>query len=184
MRVATCLGRNIHSTMCISIHATHAGGDWCRTENCKHYHISIHATHAGGDHGKSRTLQLFVFQSTPPMRVATGIWHYLTQNLQFQSTPPMRVATMIQYIKVNSIIFQSTPPMRVATRRSTDHGFQQRISIHATHAGGDYISGRGSCHRSHFNPRHPCGWRRFFHFFFQCFNNISIHATHAGGDAV
>ena len=79
----------------ISIHATHAGGDRHRSAGTlseKYFNprhpcgwrqdinlssiwflpISIHATHAGGDAISSFTLWLQkLFQSTPPMRVAT-----------------------------------------------------------------------------------------------------------------
>ena len=77
--------------------------------------------------------------------------------------------------------FQSTPPIRVATPLYTLGFHSNRISIHATHTGGDDFgkrfvtssmisihathTGGDSGHTSvsppclHFNPRHPYGWR-------------------------
>ena len=94
--------------------------------------------------------------------------------------------------------------MRVATDRMLQMYSYYKISIHATHAGGDQGAGRRDPSRRDFNPRHPCGWRRVagqiwnFSPLFQstppmrvatplpqcccCICQISIHATHAGGD--
>ena len=79
----------------------------------------------------------------------------------FQSTPPMRVATVVLTASSNFALFQSTPPMRVATGFNTQKEYEIRISIHATHAGGDANPACGGAGRIHFNPRHPCGWRLF-----------------------
>ena len=79
----------------ISIHATHTGGDGCVFPRCTNYHISIHATHTGGDR-ITGTLREFppLFQSTPPIRVATlKAFQPLAPITKFQSTPPIRVAT-------------------------------------------------------------------------------------------
>ena len=66
--------------------------------------------------------------------------------------------------------FQSTPPMRVATLFFSALDTADIISIHATHAGGDRLMPTSRFpSRTHFNPRHPCGWRRC------SFSNIFRH---------
>ena len=101
-----------------------------------------------------------LFQSTPPIRVATSNVVFKPCERLFQSTPPIRVATMGLLIRFKGGGFQSTPPIRVATPPISVHFGVSAISIHATHTGGD---------------------KRFF----SCAVNdtISIHATHTGGDS-
>ncbi len=55
----------------ISIHATHTGGDLTAALERQARVISIHATHTGGDLTERLPCQPFEFQSTPPIRVAT-----------------------------------------------------------------------------------------------------------------
>ena len=103
------------------------------------------------------------------------------------------------------LIFQSTPPIRVATQAAKRPIQFKRISIHATHTGGDSPRGPSRIGRLDFNPRHPYGWRRGLLFYPYCIcvfqstppirvatccrlhpgvrGAISIHATHTGGDA-
>ena len=139
MRVATGRTGGTAEQAGISIHATHAGGDYELRTNRNAGGISIHATHAGGDVtirecGKGDGL----FQSTPPMRVATpAAFRIRTVPGRFQSTPPMRVATLSEFFLAIGQKFQSTPPMRVATETSAPTEPESAISIHATHAGGD-----------------------------------------------
>ena len=89
-------------------------------------------------------------------RCCGNIW---TRGL-FQSTRPLRGATG-QYIHRASLFgFQSTRPLRGATRRKTDEHKRICISIHAPLAGRDklYESVRGVA--QNFNPRAPCGARQ------------------------
>ena len=59
--------------MSISIHAPRAGGDYYEVTYNGDKNISIHAPRAGGDVSGSRSLcRLKAFQSTPPVRGATG----------------------------------------------------------------------------------------------------------------
>ena len=80
------------------------------------FYISIHATHTGGDQNCiSENLPDVLFQSTPPIRVATLMDRCAAALEEFQSTPPIRVATYkISTIRLRQS-FQSTPPIRVAT---------------------------------------------------------------------
>ena len=102
--------------------------------------ISIHATHTGGDYQSSaRSHRVRVFQSTPPIRVATVF--------------PLSSLS-------SCLLFQSTPPIRVATLAPMHPDLLPKISIHATHTGGDKRCWLSARTRIYFNPRHPYGWRR------------------------
>ena len=79
----------------------------------------------------------------------------------FQSTPPIRVATVFCCCFLFfCCIFQSTPPIRVATRIVDCEFCPVKISIHATHTGGDQTALTEAQKQLNFNPRHPYGWRR------------------------
>ena len=81
----------------------------------------------------------YIFQSTPPSRVATPVCTVARiSRATFQSTPPSRVATPDAKTSEANRQFQSTPPSRVATNH------HQR---------------QNGCPQ-HFNPHHPRGWRR------------------------
>ena len=81
--------------------------------------------------------------------------------------------------------FQSTLPMRGATYDGHNGLQRGQISIHAPHAGSDclrclcYL-----CRSMDFNPRSPCGERRYPAQMQQPNIGISIHAPRAGGDRV
>ena len=156
----------------ISIHATHAGGEFQSTppmrvatyepiDEKQTKVISIHATHAGGDVvGVLVTFSSTNFNPRHPCGWRPNSSLAALPHPIFQSTPPMRVATGCVGAYRRRRKFQSTPPMRVATIDFCGDNQEVIISIHATHAGGDlgadsYIS--SAC--SNFNPRHPCGWR-------------------------
>ena len=107
-------------------------------------------------------MYLVRFLSTPPSRVATIYWRRLMSACNaFLSTPPSRVATVRTMLSYSGLsLFLSTPPSRVATNNRPQTNQIQRVSIHATLAGGDVanlvtISVTGT---------------------------VSIHATLAGGD--
>ena len=59
------------------------------------------------------------------------------------------------------MLFQSTHPVRGATRSRTILFCSRLISIHAPRAGCDRRSPRRYHQDGHFNPRTPCGVRRF-----------------------
>ena len=58
----------------------------------------------------------------------------------------------------------------------------ERVSIHATLAGGDSARIAGAAGGGCFYPRHPRGWRRVRARVDAAGNQVSIHATLAGGD--
>ena len=157
----------------ISIHAPHAGRDCARTfRPWFRFRISIHAPHAGRDRPR---LILFL------------------QSCNFNPRAPCGARRRSQGGRSSKRKFQSTRPMRGATRRNAEREPSRRISIHAPHAGRDYLygfshaqtpisihaphAGRdliGSSHEQkcrNFNPRAPCGARhsRFHHTFLVIF---------------
>ena len=126
----------INLEIMISTHATHKGGDKRNTSTLAGaLQISTHATHKGGDEILQKLMTVaYIFQLTPPIRVAT---HY----------------------DVNSLypyeIFQLTPPIRVATTPNKPEEIGTVISTHATHKGGDLELLKLQEQQSHFNSRHP-----------------------------
>ena len=110
----------IHGGMyAISIHAPLAGSDLGNHAGPKPLQISIHAPLAGSDAANllgDRTL--FLFQSTLPLRGATGCM----------------MGCMMDHE------FQSTLPLRGATRRGRSQVKGEVISIHAPLAGSDPTS--------------------------------------------
>ena len=126
-------------------------------------------------------------------------------DILFQSTPPIRVATNTTGATIRRTRFQSTPPIRVATAMLRKGMRKAMISIHATHTGGDGKSTESPFCGQDFNPRHPYGWRQMETkkaieiMLFQSTPpirvataavelmdddlRISIHATHTGGDS-
>ena len=166
--------------------------------------VSIHASHAGGDFSppgflwrptsfnprlpcgrrrekKTWQIQTELFQSTPPMREATKrkndtdatqsfnprlpcgrrlcFAKQYNENRCFNPRLPCGRRHVLLIASIVVIMFQSTPPMREATRASTSSTCSLPVSIHASHAGGDHESTPGS----------PV-------------ERVSIHASHAGGD--
>ncbi len=80
----------------------------------------------------------------------------------FQSTRPMRGATGRPLSPcADTLRFQSTRPMRGATVPVCDRRLCVVISIHAPHAGRDVLYTAHNAGTGHFNPRAPCGARRW-----------------------
>ena len=97
------------------------------------------------------------------MRGATLIGSLLLLLAVFQSTRPMRGATGAFFWEVICLArFQSTRPMRGATFFCSASLFRLLISIHAPHAGRDYRLYTCTYVATYFNPRAPCGARRLY----------------------
>ena len=136
-------------------------------------------------HDVQQTVQVFLFQSTHPLRGATQDVQHTKDSNPFQSTHPLRGATTVGAQAVFTDGFQSTHPLRGATRPT-------RVML-------PFV-------RRNFNPRTPCGVRRRLYnnpwavFKFQSTHplrgatagsdarpgtvDISIHAPLAGCDSV
>ena len=146
--------------------------------------ISIHAAREGGDLFALRSATVFSrFQSTPPVKAATGLFVEMKRRNGFQSTPPVKAATRAygsNYIwcrisihaareggdvngtaaRVFSKLFQSTPPVKAATAAALFSTQDRQISIHAAREGGDRKKSNNTAN-----------------------NSISIHAAREGGDS-
>ncbi len=122
--------------------------------------ISIHAPHAGCDlSSRLSAVPLPVFQSTHPMRGATCSELFESYTSVFQSTHPMRGATRASSMDTIMSSFQSTHPMRGATVKVHELPDVGQISIHAPHAGCDFVRDFVTTYNIYFNPRTPCGVR-------------------------
>ena len=100
------------------------------------------------------------FQSTRPVRGATGAKIAHIFFLVFQSTRPVRGATRdIRVSATEHQEFQSTRPVRGATSRLFLNSKPFEISIHAPRAGRDPCVGSLEGVLWYFNPRAPCGAR-------------------------
>ena len=122
--------------------------------------ISIHAPLAGRDqiqHDRADTAA--TFQSTRPLRGATGIVSGWAATGLFQSTRPLRGATSENSPGVMMVLFQSTRPLRGATSNKGRDFAAVLISIHAPLAGRDNSVDIKIVDNCHFNPRAPCGAR-------------------------
>ena len=108
--------------------------------NQTRYAISIHAAHAGCD-------------GTTGARSPNGN--------NFNPRSPCGLRQYCRYICRCCSRFQSTQPMRAATMTDINLNVRDAISIHAAHAGCDSLSQVHSYYDCNFNPRSPCGLRRF-----------------------
>ena len=103
--------------------------------------ISIHTPHAGSD---PRYLYFLfdtgLFQSTLPMRGATGDREWFEIICQFQSTLPMRGATWIRS-EMGRAGEDFNPHSPCGERHGIVYGFPHflEISIHTPHAGSDLV---------------------------------------------
>ncbi len=114
-------------------------------------------------------------------RLALSVNQY---NARFQSTHPLRGATELPDGLDIDDTFQSTHPLRGATLAIIVQSLTYTISIHAPPAGCDRVAQKMALLRDNFNPRTPCGVRRFFRRYGRCASQISIHAPPAGCDVV
>ena len=140
----------------ISIHAPHEGSDHVSALCSDCGKISIHAPHEGSDAGTDFIdVTAYGFQSTLPMRGATGMSSCFCFRLKFQSTLPMRGATFSLVMRSQIFLFQSTLPMRGATALVPSPSRPMTISIHAPHEGSDPGFLPGAWRGWYFNPRSP-----------------------------
>ena len=146
------------------------------------------------------------FQSTLPLRGATGALRPVSTGRRFQSTLPLRGATCATVgSKPPFCGFQSTLPLRGATCSWISASACCLISIHAPLTGSDYRPQKTEVRPTDFNPRSPYGERllslsKLFHWrLFQStlplrgatnipphsllLIDISIHAPLTGSDA-
>ncbi len=147
-----------------------------------HFHFNPRHPYGWRPFGTFSFITCSIFQSTPPIRVATGGVAYKFVSPGFQSTPPIRVATCVNPTANPSAQFQSTPPIRVATANQPHQRNPNAISIHATHTGGDLYDDDRKILDLSFQSTPPIRVATLFPV--RCAPSfvISIHATHTGGD--
>ena len=162
MRGATVHASDRAIDLIISIHTPHAGSDSITVPTTIKGGISIHTPHAGSDQQLpgSRAGHC-AFQSTLPMRGATGLRPAACCLIEFQSTLPMRGATFrLGSAQGHPQDFNPHSPCGERRIRRRHGKFCTAISIHTPHAGSDGRGARTSCHRQeNFNPHSPCGER-------------------------
>ena len=93
------------------------GATWEREGYAQGASVSIHAPRAGRDSIFAMcNFWMLMFQSTRPVRGATGDGHQIVILFKFQSTRPVRGATFRRPIwTLTNRMFQSTRPVRGAT---------------------------------------------------------------------
>ena len=122
------------------------------------------------------------FQSTHPLRGATGYKIYFDISQIFQSTHPLRGAThCFLTLKGNVFISIHAPLAGCDATTRKQIGWFMHISIHAPLAGCDNLGGGVIGHLLYFNPRTPCGVRPYVRGLVDQ-DSISIHAPLAGCD--
>ena len=116
VRGATVTSQYLQHGVIISIHAPREGSDPQGIRNSKHNPISIHAPREGSDFSFiNQNPGRVLFQSTLPVRGATGAETAFVYIAGFQSTLPVRGATCCQTQRAIDGVFQSTLPVRGAT---------------------------------------------------------------------
>ena len=146
----------------ISIHASHAGRDEYLGYTKARQDISIHASHAGGENiQNNHSIVYIIFNPRVPWGRRRLLPNYngIALHISIHASHAGRDVTY-ESIYNEYDKFQSTRPMRDAT-----------LSIQFA-----------SCNQSYFNPRVPCGTRRFSIRTLSALIDISIHASHAGRD--
>ena len=118
------------------------------------------------------------------MRGATGARQFKTRRYQhFNPRAPCGARRNQRRRHAFTTLFQSTRPMRGATCVVRVCRHTLHISIHAPHAGRDWVLREdGSANEGYFNPRAPCGARLGLEVGQLALRQISIHAPHAGRD--
>ena len=84
-----------------------------------------------------------------------------SRRLWFQSTHSLRSATHPLTVMMHYILFQSTHSLRSATFRPVPQTNADSVSIHALLAECDFLFRPEALCWRRFNPRTPCGVRRF-----------------------
>ena len=101
------------------------------------------------------------FQSTRPLRGATWAHWHPRARWRFQSTRPLRGATSLDFPPLAYLRISIHAPLAGRDATITTYSNCEIISIHAPLAGRDGGQRGVGGGQHHFNPRAPCGARRF-----------------------
>ena len=164
LRGATFYGRRRFLIYHISTHAPLAGRDLSRTEQENQHRISTHAPLAGRDKYLwylSRTEQ--EFQPTRPLRGATNRVLNPCNSSNISTHAPLagrdECSTPISSIRMR---ISTHAPLAGRDEEAAERlKSQEKISTHAPLAGRDRQLLFLSMDRNNFNPRAPCGARRY-----------------------
>ena len=85
----------------------------------------------------------------------------ITEIKTFQSTSPVWRTTRIGGNNQRGVQFQSTSPVWRTTMSIDGQTIVKQISIHVPRVEDDADTRKQQTYRKHFNPRPPCGGRRF-----------------------
>ena len=168
----------------LSIHAPHAEGDDNVGRGLAHLVLSIHAPHAEGDlHFDKRRTMRMSFQSTPPMRRATGKLRRVRAVLPLSIHAPHAEGDSVPSRPCSPhFAFNPRPPCGGRRQRYGAVFRHTALSIHAPHAEGDAdgLQERAAVVLSIHAP-HAEGDAGV-----ECLvagvDELSIHAPHAEGD--
>ena len=168
----------------ISIHTPHAGSDFATDLPPLHkYYFNPHSPCGERLAHLLEKVNTFLFQSTLPMRGATGTsTSKINHPADFNPHSPCgeRHHKTVSRIQLSEISIH-TP------HAGSDRQFRKMqrlicISIHTPHAGSDSNLLPSLDRFSNFNPHSPCGERRFTSGIVHSCFVISIHTPHAGSD--
>ena len=126
-----------------------------------------------------------MFQSTRPVRGATSCSPRAEARPHcFNPRAPCGARPSVRFGVESVTMFQSTRPVRGATEMTGMWSNITDVSIHAPRAGRDKTYILFSEYHPCFNPRAPCGARRFLYRFHGVSIHVSIHAPRAGRDSL
>ena len=170
------------------------------------FQISIHGPRVGADNSALLILiSVTSFQSTAPVWGPTILTFSLMAKTvisihgprvgadtsgfddlmaagEFQSTAPVWGPTESPKRRFYKMLFQSTAPVWGPTHRQRFCHLLRRISIHGPRVGADVPLGVAPLPGGDFNPRPPCGGRRFRVRVGAGNEGISIHGPRVGAD--
>ena len=161
LRGATSFRCTFPNSVRISIHAPLTGSDTIFAGPRPKCSISIHAPLTGSDAvHRRRSSRALDFNPRSPYGERLETEDLKNESNTFQSTLPLRGATGAALHPCQRQGFQSTLPLRGATIASSRLTVYRLISIHAPLTGSD--AGKFTLHRGgvDFNPRSPYGERR------------------------
>ncbi len=186
MRGATRPDCLIASEITVSIHAPRAGRDTdLARAKAEYSSVSIHAPRAGRDLFVERVKHIGAgFNPRAPCGARHNLKLKTLLLRKFQSTRPVRGATFARLMADDAAtgfnprapcgarpgtsgangtmwVFQSTRPVRGATSAGHNLTALWEVSIHAPRAGRDRPATQRIGNDTRFNPRAPCGARRW-----------------------
>ena len=155
-------GKRISACRMISIHVPLAGSDDKVSNELRDLWISIHVPLVGSDGkaGRRCTVSTY-FNPRSPCGERPTAQHMAPRPMDFNPRSPCGERRLAATRPPTPKRFQSTFPLRGATSHSTHRHRPPAISIHVPLAGSDRTPTRSRPRGRYFNPRSPCGERRF-----------------------